>query len=158
MRKSRPAESIGTIQEFSTHPGSAVRAFKSSGRPSQSSGACASPCFQVQDRPRRPLPAACRLHAAAVKLGSHGVSAFPRSHIARRLRDASSLFRRQQFTPENIDEVHLLTTTSRSTRIQRPRTCRLRYIASRVSYCCAATADDAEPTRLPISGVGATGT
>ena len=27
------------------------------------------------------------------------------------------------------------------------------------SYCCAATvADDAEPARLPVSGVGATGT
>ncbi len=78
------------------------------------------------------------------------------SDIARRLRSASSLFRQEQLAGENIDEVHLADD-------DKPldwnrRAARLPTLTSLQLLLRATVADDAEPTRLPISGVGATGT
>jgi hypothetical protein len=63
----------------------------------------------------------------------------------------------KQLAGENIDEVHL--SDDDKPLDQNTRAALLPTLTHRFRYCCAATiADDAEPTRLPISGVGANGT
>ena len=63
----------------------------------------------------------------------------------------------EQLAGENIDEVHL--SDDDKPLDLNTRAALLPTLTHRFRYCCAATvADDAEPTRLPISGVGANGT
>ena len=76
--------------------------------------------------------------------------------IARRLRSASSLFRQEQLAGENIDEVHL-SDDDKPLDWNRRAAC-LPTLTSLQLLLRATVADDAEPTRLLISGVGATGT
>jgi hypothetical protein len=96
-----------------------------------------------------------QLYAAPPSWGRHPKT-FTISDIARRLRSASSLFRQEQLAGENIDEVHL-SDDDKPVDWNRRAAC-LPTLTSLQLLLRAAVADDAEPTRLPISGVGATGT
>jgi hypothetical protein len=100
--------------------------------------------------PRESLPAAC-FHTARVKSGSAGAS----GHVC--FTPAKQTSRLAGLTPAKCQcattEGRLLLSFAESSF----RAALMLTLTNRFSYCGATVADDAEPTRLPISGAGASG-